>query len=346
MSLVIMKSHEFKELLDKFSRGECSPEEEKLVQAWYDSIGGPRQERLTSVDKDSIEANLWLKINPGSSDPERSFAFYLTRIAAAILLLTMAALGAYTTVHNRSLVKQDVASGNDRPQFDGTFTRISNNKTSPSEITLEDGSRVILEPKSEIRFIKKFSTQKREVYLSGEAFFNVKRDIHRPFLVYSNEVVTQVLGTSFTIKAYEQDKDITVAVKTGKVSVYPNPRRERITQASHKAVILSPNQQMVYDRRNEKVVKQLVGDPQIILPQSNLFKMSFDEVPVAKIFKVLEENYGIDIEYDEEALRKCTLTTAMSDEGLYQRIEVICKAIKAEYIVDDAVIIIKSRGCE
>jgi len=343
-----MKSQEFKELLDKFSRGECSPEEEKLVRAWYDNIGGPRQERLKSDDKDSLEANLWSKINPGSSDPERSFTFYLTRIAAAILLLTMAGLGVYRAVHDRTLVNQNVASGDERPQFDGTFTRISNSKTSPSEITLEDGSRVVLEPKSEIRFVKKFSAQRREVYLSGEAFFTVKRDTHRPFLVYSNEVVTQVLGTSFTIKAYEQDKDITVAVKSGKVSVYPNPRRERTARASHpdRAVILSPNQQMVYDRRNEKVVKQLVENPQIILPRSKLFKMSFDEVPVAKIFKVLEENYGIDIEYDEEALRKCTLTTAMSDEGLYQRIEVICKAIKAEYVVDDAVIIIKSRGCE
>jgi len=94
------------------------------------------------------------------------------------------------------------------------------------------------------------------------------------------------------------------------------------------------------------VVKQLVEDPQIILPQSKLFKMSFDEVPVTKIFKVLEENYGVDIVYDEEALKRCTLTTAMSDEGLYQRIEVICKAIKAEYTVDEAVIYIKSRGCE
>src|SRR5258708_7480270 len=145
-----MKSHEFKELLDKFSRGECSPEEEKLVQAWYDNIGGPRQGRLKSDDKDPIEANLWSKINPGSSDdPDRSFAFYLTRIAAAILLLSVAGLGAYRALHDRTLVKQDVASGDHLPQLDGAFTRISNNKTSPSEITLEDGSRVILEPKSE-----------------------------------------------------------------------------------------------------------------------------------------------------------------------------------------------------
>ncbi len=341
-----MKSHEFKELLDKFSRGECSPEEEKLVQDWYDNIGGLRLGRLENDDRNSFEAKLWSKINPGSSDLKKTYGYYLTRIAASIVLLALAGLSTYLAVRDRVLVKQDVASRDERPLYDETLTRISNDKTSPSEITLEDGSRVILEPRSEIRFIKKFASQRREVYLSGEAFFSVQRDIHRPFLVYTNEVVTQVLGTSFTVKAYEHEKKITVAVKTGKVSVYPNPRREPTAQPRHKAVILSPNQQMVYDRLNEKVVKQLVEDPQIILPRSNLFKMSFDEVPVSKIFRVLEENYGIDIEYDEEALKRCTLTTAMSDEGLYQRIEVICKAIKAEYIVDDAVIFIKSPGCK
>ena len=342
-----MKSHEFKELLDKFSRGECSLEEEKLIQDWYENIGGPHHEKLESENRNSLEAKLWWKIRPGSSDPEKNFAYYLTRIAAVILLLAVAGLGAYMAVHERATVKQEIAFSDELPLLDGTLTRISNDEISPSEITLEDGSRVTLKPKSEIQFAKKFPNQKREVYLSGEAFFNVKHDTHRPFLVYSNEVVTQVLGTSFTIKAYKNEKEITVAVKTGKVSVYPNPRREPITDKTRqRAVILSPNQKMVYDRRNEKVVKQLVEDPQIILPQSNLFKMSFDEVPVTKIFKVLEQNYGVDIVYDEEALKRCTLTTAMSDEGLYQRIEVICKAIKAEYTVDDAVIYIKSRGCE
>jgi hypothetical protein len=93
-------------------------------------------------------------------------------------------------------------------------------------------------------------------------------------------------------------------------------------------------------------VKEVVENPAIILPKSNLFHMSFEEVPVTQIFDVLEENYGIDIMYDKEVLSKCMLTTAMSDEGLFQRIEVICKAIKANYRVTDGVILIDSEGCE
>jgi hypothetical protein len=216
---------------------------------------------------------------------------------------------------------------------------IVNNTSKPSSVQLADGSTVTLQPRSEITFAKSFDGPLREVRLSGEAFFNVNRDVSRPFRVYSEDVVTQVLGTSFTVKAYQGDKKVTVAVSSGKVQVYAK-------KAEEKPVILVPNQQAVYDKNKDEVVREVVEHPAIILPRSNLFRMSFDEQPVSKIFDVLEENYGIDIVYDKEALTKCSLTTAMSDEGLFERIEVICKALKATYRVNDGVILIDSPGCE
>ena len=113
-----------------------------------------------------------------------------------------------------------------------------------------------------------------------------------------------------------------------------------------KEVILTPNQKMVYYRNIEKVSKGLVENPEIILPNSNLFRMRFENAEVSQIFDVLAENYGVDIRYDEELLNDCRLTTSMSDEGFYERIEVICKAIGATYSVEDAVISIQSNGCE
>jgi hypothetical protein len=59
--------------------------------------------------------------------------------------------------------------------------------------------------------------------------------------------------------------------------------------------------------------------------------MQYDGTPVDKIFMVLEENYGIDIVFDEKVLSACSLTTSMAEEGLYERIEIICQAIGAEY---------------
>jgi hypothetical protein len=74
--------------------------------------------------------------------------------------------------------------------------------------------------------------------------------------------------------------------------------------------------------------------------------MKYDATPVTKIFQVMEENYGIEIEYDENTMAACSLTTSMAEEGLYERIEVICQAIGAKYEMIDGKIIVSSNGCQ
>src|SRR5690606_23322087 len=123
----------------------------------------------------------------------------------------------------------------------------------------------------------------REVRLKGEAFFNVHRDPEKPFMVYADEVVTRVLGTSFNVRAYEDDGEITVAVRTGKVSVYAQ-KSNAAGEIEESETILTPNQQMVYHKLAEKISKQPVENPEILLPGSDLFSMHFENDEVSKIF--------------------------------------------------------------
>lgn len=344
-----MKPRKFKEILDRYTKGECTAEEEKLMDEWYEAIGQTSDdESKENIDEELstrklIEADLWSKINPRPVEIETKNPRYFLRAAAAILLLVTFGSGLYLLLDKGGLSQQIFALQNNNRVEETKFTSFFNSERQPREITLADGSYVMLKPNSEIRFPEKFNSEKREIHLTGEAFFNVKRDPSRPFLVYANEVVTKVLGTSFNVKAYQNEKEITVAVKTGKVSVYAN--KDNTISEGDASVILTPNQQVIYNRESEQVSKALVEKPEIILPEPTLFKMSYDGAPVTKIFEVLEENYGVDIEFDEDALSNCVLTTSMSDEGLYERIEIICKAIGAEYTVTDAVISIKSNGC-
>lgn len=323
-------------------KGECTPEESAFVEEWYDNMG--RTENVMSPETvASAENRLWNKLRPGSSNSSSNVrVLTFVKVAAALMIMLSAGwvfIGNYQKNHTKEYAKETiVAPGN-------LVSHVSNTTDKPLTVELKDGSKIILQANSEISFDENFSGAKREVFLQGEAFFDVKRDEQRPFLVYSKELVTKVLGTSFNIKAYDIDKEITVAVKTGKVSVYHTPEGQEQTAEEKEAVILKPNQQAVYDKANEIVVKQLVEKPEIVLPDSRLFRMSFEEQPVAGIFDLLEEHYGVDIVYDEEALKRCTLTTAMSEEGLYQRIEVICKAIKAKYTVTEGMIFIESPGC-
>ncbi|MBA4058206.1 MAG: hypothetical protein C0490_26050, partial [Marivirga sp.] len=140
---------------------------------------------------------------------------------------------------------------------------------------------------------------------------------------------------------YEGSKEISVAVKTGKVSVYGSNKKSAIDE-----IILTPNQEVIYYTEQSNFSKKLVDDPQIILEKPILFEMEYDGTPVDKIFEVLKQNYGIDIVYDRQLLSNCGLTTSMSEEGLYERIEIICQAIGAEYEIKDGAIIISSSGCQ
>jgi len=340
-----MEPEEFKSLLDKYVRGECTPAEEKLINDWYENIYSehdsvPQMSEMSADYKHVIEDRIWSKVSPHPPAEKNAYWRYAIGIAATLILV--ATIGSYVSRHDgiqQALQAQQIPQG--ISSNEGFEEHIVNNTSKPSKVELADGSTVTLQPKSQISFAKAFDGPLREVRLSGEAFFNVSRDEKRPFRVYSERVVTQVLGTSFTVKAYEGDKQVTVAVSSGKVQV------SATTKATEQTVILAPNQQAVYDKKKDLVVREVVENPAIILPKSNLFRMSFDEASVATIFDVLQENYGIPIVYDKDVLSKCTLTTAMSDEGLFERIEVICKALKATYRVNDGVILIDSpRGCE
>lgn len=95
-----------------------------------------------------------------------------------------------------------------------------------STLKLSDGTVIKLNAETKIRMPEKFADI-REVYLEGEAFFDVARDTLRPFIIYSKNTMTKVLGTSFNIKAYAQDSIVSVAVLTGKVSVRIKDDRQK-----------------------------------------------------------------------------------------------------------------------
>jgi transmembrane sensor len=337
-----MTPNEFKTLLDKYAAGQCSSEERILVDEWYANIDS-EENRVIPLTS-NLENQLWSKIKPSRSVEFNPAFFY--RVAAALALVALAAIG----IVNYSPTQEQLANHDAEKQIDRVDARSSvhfvNREQSSKRIDLSDGSSVVLQPGSSITYPKNFETEKRVVQLSGEGFFNVKRDVSRPFYVYSNEIVTKVLGTSFNIKAYDSGREIIVAVKTGKVSVSANPETEENRRVAVQDVILTPNQQVVYNRHAKIVSKQIVERPAVVVQPSNLFEMQFDGKPVTEIFDILQQNYGIEIRYDADILKDCVLTTKMSEEGFYERINIICKAINADYTTTDAVIEIKSAGCK
>jgi transmembrane sensor len=334
-----MSFEEFDELLQRYLRGECTPDEERRVEKWYDTWGRGAANALDPARKASVENRLWASLEEGKSpykSSQRQMApWKFARVAAAILVIAASLF----VVFNRFLAFDidHLLAGSDQKE-------IQNTGRIPLKVTLEDGSVVSLEPGSALSYVPASFTGKRELHLTGEAFFEVVKDKKHPFLVYASGITTKVLGTSFRIKAYQQAKEITVSVSTGRVAVFKQSAGENNAHAPAE-VILTPNEQFVYHKTDDKTEKKLVEDPQIVLQEPSL-KTHYTNVAVAKIFEALEENYGVVIEYDEEVLARCTITTTLASEGLYEKVDIICQAIGARYVVNGTSIVIEASGCD
>jgi transmembrane sensor len=267
--------------------------------------------------------------------------------AAAAVLVACLAGGAYFYLNMSNKATQYTWES-----MTATRHLIENINTSDKAVTvaLPDGSAVSLAPHSRIGYAGNFdSTVTRDVYLSGEAFFEVTKNPDRPFRVFANEIVTKVLGTSFTVRSFENDTTIQVIVRTGKVTVYSqtanNPRR---SATDHKPgeMILTPNQQLVYEKAGHKFQKVLLDDPLLIVPRVTEQKMEYEDARLVSVFTELSKAYGISIVYDIELLEKCTVTADLKNETFYHKLDLICSAVGATYEVIDGQVVIQSNGCQ
>ncbi len=211
-------------------------------------------------------------------------------------------------------------------------------------ITLHDGSKVTLKANSTLRVAENFGESTREVYLTGSAVFDVTKNPQKPFLVYTENVVTRVLGTSFEIRDYQQEGDVSVSVKTGKVTVYKNKQVPQ--KALSENIILTSNQQAIYVKADHQLIKTLVENPVKLHEPTKFRNFTYSEAPIPQVLMELEEAYGVKIIFDEEQLKHCNLTARLTDEPLFEKLTLICETIQASYEVIDGQIVLTSRGCQ
>jgi ferric-dicitrate binding protein FerR (iron transport regulator) len=257
-------------------------------------------------------------------------------VAAAMLIL----IGGATLLYYLSSTKNQ---SNDYEISNGWVTVI-NHSPELKKITLDDGSNVDLYKGALIKYPKNFTSEFREVYLEGEAFFNVKRDSTRAFFVYNDNIVTEVLGTSFDIRI--RDNKIEVVVKTGRVAVYEKGKRMTISEpetGKSNKVIITPNQKVTYDHYKRNFVTSIADAPDVISPADEIEKTSFlfDETPVSEVFKAIEKTYGLEIYMENEKMNLCPFTGDISKHDLYTKLKLICQALHAKYVIDGVRIIIK-----
>ena len=265
--------------------------------------------------------------------------------AASIVLILTAGINFFLKSNTKSLFVEHQQQFVKRNEI----IEVSNVGQNPKYVQLPDGSSVVLQANSRISYTKQFDSDKRVVILSGEAFFEIAKDPERPFFVYANELVTKVLGTSFSIRAAESGDNILVAVKTGKVSVFKNKDQHADDYKNGKklsALLLSPNEQAYFERKKSTLTRSSkTGSALLKIPIENQ-NFIYNETSVSEVFLSLEKAYGIDIVYNEKTMAHCSVTATLGDEPLDNKLKWICTILEAEYSINDTKVTITGNACQ
>ena len=323
-----------------------NPHRAKLVEEareWLLALHVP-EETVPGEDVQEALLRTWAKIRASEEDSATDQTPFLRRSwwrVVASVLLGGAVLGGIYRMQSGTLPEVQTAGTS---KAASTLIEKQNTSDRPQLIMLADGSSVLLQPNSTLRYPSEFEGTSREVHLTGDAFFEVSKNPEKPFYVYANELVTKVVGTSFRIKAFSDQKKVEVVALWGNVNVTAG-------NSDREGLLLLPNQGVRFTRQSlafEKI-EDLTQEVHHSQELSTIEKLSFEftDVPVSQIFRTIEQAYLVKIDFPAEKLVNCYLTTSLSDQPLSEKLKIICESLggRTSYEIKENQIIIHSNGC-
>ena len=189
------------DLLKHFHAGKYNTEISEAMDTVWEEM---EEDEVSSLQQYREEARLLLS---RIRKPEKRFSFipYLRYVAIVAVILSIGWGGFRLIRSNQEKVL--------------TYTEVHVKNGEHKRVILPDGTSVTLNAGSYLRYPREFITDVRRIEMNGEAFFEVTRDEEKPFLIHTKDADVKVLGTSFNVKAFDMDEQLTVSVQTGKVQV-------------------------------------------------------------------------------------------------------------------------------
>jgi len=286
----------FSELLNKYLKHEASQEESEVLIKHYNlfesepDIFNSMSENQKMDIRNEIENKIWDEIyddessSGGSSSSNHRFWVSIISIAAVLLIILNTGFYFFkneSVKHVNALSRQ---------------LTIKENRL----IQLPDGSTVILRPGAKLNYPSSFDgLALREVYLDGQAYFDIKHNSLKQFIIHTGKLKTIVMGTAFEINAWSDNTSFQVTVSRGKVRVEDQHNRT--------IGIISPNQQITYDKASNNIVQKVVNAPEYLEWKEQDLLLS--DVTVAEAAKLLESRYKVEIIISDDSIRSKRFTT-------------------------------------
>ena len=314
------------ELLRRYSIGLCSQEEKEAVEKWLNDPDSTKPGILSDdefkIEEEKVRAKLSQAIpqlnqpNILETDNTVKASFSWIRYAAAIVILTVGISSYYYWYSPKFGANDNIVALEEYRTFE---TQRGQKRT----INLPDGSTVHLNYESQLKIPEKFADSARTVFLSGHAHFDVARDPDRPFIIYTDNTKTQVLGTSFDIKTNERSLETEVIVTSGKVEFSEK------TEARNK-VILTVNNRAVL-RPDQKINISEVNAQNLTAWKDN--RLLFDNESLGEIIRVLELWYDVEITVKNPTLLSGIYKFSYDNPSLETLMERMSFMAKFEYTI-------------
>jgi transmembrane sensor len=255
------------------------------------------------------------------------------RVVAAILVLTIGCAGIYYWAA-RLPVNQYTSL-----RLTQTPARVK------SKVVLSDGSEVTLNSQTELKYPEEFKGKTREIYLNGEAFFDVKKDVQHPFIVHTGKMSIRVLGTTFNIRSYKNDvaSETTLLKGAIEVTLTDRPNDRIILKPNEKLVLKSTPMQTNITRKKSKLVAKSdsintsyalttltylkPNDSTVVETSWVNNKLVFKDQEFREIAMQMERWYGIKIKFKSNQAKAYRFT------GVFER-ETIQQALKALQMIE------------
>ena len=298
--------------------GKLNPLKGLLKKSWAKNPG--LDQKVDPKSRDRFFNDLMSTINEGKEQPpspliaakSKDRTWY--RVAAVLVLAIISSLVVYLFLYRSSPeVVYQVSQTGSRQK---------------STIKLSDGTVIKLNTHSKLEYPKTFEGGDiREVFLEGEAFFEVAPNAEIPFLVNTADLTTTVLGTSFNIRAYPAEGEMAVAVATGKVAVVAkNP----ITKEPSRQLLLNPNEVAHYDPVGLGLSKRTVEDINNLIAWKDGI-LVFNDKSIGEVAEILNNWYDVKIIVENQPFNACRYRGKFKDPGLQKVLESLKFMYNIEY---------------
>ncbi len=257
-------------------------------------------------------------VKDGGKGRIRMLSSYTYRIAAALLAgLIFAFAWLYAT------------------RWAGVETIIAGN--SPVELRLPDGTEVTLNRDSKLRYSKKMDREgERRVRLTGEAWFEVNPDPGRHFRIEAGDALVEVLGTSFNVNAYRQNRRVEITVSSGVVSL--SGQKQQKDQ-----IILKAGNTGIYSRENRELTLIPSADPNDLAWKTR--ELYFEGAPLGEVVALINEVYHTELVIVNPELRGCPITVTFMDQSLEAVLAVLEATLDLEVTRSGGKFLIDGEGC-